>query len=113
MFENIEPGVLIAVVGGIQAVIVAVVGGLFHIESRRHKKRDENAEARAKIRAEESRLSMKLMSANASLTIATAIAVREGKTNGKMTAALSEAEKARDEYYGFINRVAADQMTGE
>jgi hypothetical protein len=111
--ETIDPGVLIAIIGFLQAAVVAIVGGLFHVDSKKRKRRDEHLDARAKIRAEESYLSMRLMSANTSLTIATAIAVKENKVNGKMESALAEAEKAQRDYYDFINRTASSQMTAE
>jgi hypothetical protein len=105
-----DPTIIIAVKAGVQAVAVAIIGGIFHVETRQRKKKDAEADARAEIRAEESRLAMKLMSANTSLTIATAIAVKEQKTNGKMETALEEAAKAQREYYDFINRVASAQI---
>ncbi len=70
-------------------------------------------DAQAHIRAKVNALSMGLMSANTSLTIATAIAVKEGHVNGKMDAALKSAYKAQRVYYNFINAVAAGIIVDE
>ena len=101
----------IAFIGLTQAIMVAVIGGLFAQDSKKRKQQLESAEARAAIRAEESRLSMKMMSADVNLSVATARAVKEGKTNEEMDAALTSTEEALQEYYNFINTVAAKQIT--
>jgi hypothetical protein len=108
-----DPAVLISVIGAIQVIVGAIITGMFRRDAKRRKAHDENMENRAKLRAEESRLSMQLMSANAGLSIATGLAVKEGRTNGKMTAALASAEQAQRDYYAFINRVASAQMTAD
>ena len=100
----------IAILGFLQAVTVAVIGGLFARESKRRNKELSVVDARAIIRAEESRLSMKLMSASVGLGTATAKAVRDGHTNGTMEAALEEAESVKREYYNFVNTVASKQI---
>lgn len=101
----------IAIIGLIQALSVAIIGGLFARDSSRRKKAAEDIEARAALRAEESRLAMKLMSADMGLTMVTARAVKEGKTNGEMEAALTLAENVKAEYYGFLNHMIAKQLT--
>jgi hypothetical protein len=73
----------------------------------------EHAEKRAKLRAKESLLTMRLMSANNQLASATGRAVRDGHTNGEMDEALVEAQKAQHEYYNFINNIAAEHMAAE
>jgi len=105
--ENI---IIIAIVGSFQAIAVAFISGLFSREAKTWKAEQLKAEKRAKLRVQESILSMKLMTANTKLTVATAIAVQEGKSNGKMSEALAEAEKAEREYRDFINHIATEQM---
>ena len=99
----------VAVVVAIQGVTVAIIGR----ESKQRKAHEKKQEDQAKLRAEESRLSMALMSANASLGVATAIAVRDKKTNGEMSDALKEAHSAKREYYAFINGVASTKVTAD
>ena len=100
----------IAVIGFIQAIVVVILGGLFARDSRKRRNALDNAETRAILRAEESRLSMKLMSSGVNLGIATAIAIKEGRMNGQMDTALAEAAKTEAEYYDFINAVASKQI---
>lgn len=100
----------VAVVGLIQAVMVAVIGGFFARESKVRKKQFDKTEARASLRKEESRLAMKLMSANMGLSVATAMAIKEGQANGVMDRALLTAQEAQREYYGFVNSVAASRI---
>ena len=101
----------IAIIGLFQAAVVAVIGGLFARDSKSRKRQLDDADVRASLRAEESRLSMKLISADMSLTMATARAVRDGKTNGEMSGALEVAERAQHDYYGFVNAIAAKHIT--
>ena len=45
-----------------------------------------------------------------SLAVATGLALKEGRTNGKMEIALAEAGNAQADYFKFINSVASEQM---
>jgi len=92
--------VLAGALGLIQAGIVAII-------TRDAKKREKQAS----VRAEESRLSMKMMSASTSLSCAIAYAIKEDRVNGKMDTALAEAENAQNEYFRFVNRIASEQVT--
>jgi hypothetical protein len=103
--------VMIAIIGAIQAVVVAVIVGLFNREAKNRKSFEDESEKRATQRARESLLAMKMMSANATLAIATGLAVKEGRANGKMDIAIAEAEKAQREYYNFINELASEQIS--
>jgi len=98
------------VFGFLQAVTIAVITGLFHRENKERKKRQEVIEHREQVRAKESLLAMRLMSANTALTCVSARAIRDGKTNGDMAAALTEAEKAQREYFDLINSLAAENI---
>lgn len=102
--------VLTTLISAASGLLVAVVGGLFAMETRRRKSHDAKTEARAEIRAKESRLSMGLMSAAVKGVTAIAIAVEEGKTNGEMRDAREAAEAAQAEYFEFISGVAAQTI---
>lgn len=98
-------------ISALSAILVAVFTGLFARDSRRRKSRDDEQDAHAKIRAQESRLSMQLMSANVKLGIATALAVEQKKFNGEMKDARESADKAQKAYWDFINSTAAEEIT--
>ena len=100
----------VALIGLLQAVSVVVIGGVFARSARRRKGEDDAAAARNDLRAQENRLSMSLMSASLRLGVATAVAVKDGTINGKMSAALDHAETAQTEYYDFINKTAANTI---
>ena len=102
----------IAIIGLIQAVVVAVIAGLFARDSNKRKKALENAELRAVLRAEESLLAIKLMSASVNLGIATAVAIKDGNSNGAMSTALKDAAAAEQAYHDFIKTTAAKQIGG-
>jgi len=102
--------ILVTLIGLLQAVSVAVIVGLFNRESRSRKKAHSITEKRAQIRTTESLLTMKLMVASNRLAAATGRAVRDGKTNGEMDKALTEAQKTQQEYLDFINNIAAEHM---
>ncbi|MCL2391976.1 MAG: hypothetical protein FWC66_05130 [Oscillospiraceae bacterium] len=99
IFEGYIGYIIAGAFGILQAVLIAMI-------SRESKKRKVDNELRAK----ESALSMSLQSANMSLSVATAYALKEGRVNGKMDAALKRAEPTQEAYYRHINRVAANQI---
>jgi hypothetical protein len=77
---------------------------------RRQRKRDKLTDERAEHRRKESLLMLDMISANSSLTKATAIAVKEGKSNGEMTVAMEGYEAARKRYFAFLNEVAKENI---
>jgi hypothetical protein len=106
--------VLIAIIGTFQAIMIAVITGYFHKDAKMHRKTQAEAkklhddmQARAILRAEESKLAMKLMYSCVDLGIATAVAVREGKANGQITHAVERAVEVENEYREFVHNVAA------
>jgi len=105
----------VAFIGLIQSMAVAAIAGFFARESKKRKKAQDAAEARAALQAEESLLAVKLMSASLNLAIATATAVKNSDAAGPMgaaiDAALREAEKAGEAYQDFIKTVATRQIS--
>ena len=75
-------------------------------------KRDrQQTERRAAVRAKESKLAMKMQDANLSLSLATALAVERGETNGEMKTAREKAKSAQEEYEDFVHELASKQAT--
>ena len=105
--------IMLVITGVVQAAIIGAVAWLYKREARRREENEKKIEKRAAIRAEESRLAMRLMSANTSLAVATGLALKENRVNGKMDIALAEAGKAQADYFAFINSVASSQMSSE
>jgi len=104
---------IIALLGFSHGVVVAVIAGLFGRENKKRAAESARVEKRAALRAEESSLAMRLMTCNTSLAVATGMALKEGRANGKMDAALAEAAKAQADYFKFINGVASTQMAAD
>ena len=100
-----------AVISAMSAVCVAVLTGLFARDSKHRKTKEDERDARAKVRALESALSMHLMCANIKLGIATALAVEQKKFNGEMKDARESAARAQKAYQDFINSTAAEEIT--
>ncbi|MCL2709208.1 MAG: hypothetical protein FWF03_08855 [Defluviitaleaceae bacterium] len=107
--NNIE--IALAVVGCFQTLAVAFIGAFFARSSAAQKRSIEKAETRAILRSEESKLSMKLMSACVNLGVATARAMKEGKVNGKIDSSLINAELADGEYHDLIKAIAAKEIS--
>lgn len=105
-----EIQVEVAIIGLIQAIFVAIIGGIFAKDSRKRKKSQDKLEARALIRAEESMLMVQMLSSTMHLGQATANAVLTGQTNGQLTKALDEASCTNKLYQDFINKIAAEQI---
>lgn len=87
----------------VATVTVAVVEALAARDRRRAKLREDR-------RAEESRLSMQMMSATLQLATVTANALTGGHNNGNVERAKSAAEKAEKDYQSFLISVAAKEV---
>lgn len=92
--------IICALIAALSAVAVAV------IEARAGRERKQT-QKRAERRARESRLSMELMSATCELSVVSAVALREGHTNGTLEPALEKARKAQEDYQNFLKDEAA------
>ena len=99
------------IITGIFALLVAVVEAIAAKERKDTKKENEKTEQRAALRAEESRLSMQMMSAALQLSVVTANALTGGHNNGNVEAAKKAAEEAMTEYTAFINKIASKEVS--
>jgi len=98
------------VISAAALVLVAIIEMVAARERRRCKDDRARSESRADNRAHESRLAMKLADANLDLSLATALAVEQGKLNGEMKAARAKAKNAQDEYNCFMLEIASHQV---
>jgi len=108
--QNIDVQTEIALIGAAQAILLALIGAWLNRGTRKCEDALKKVEARATLRAERELLTMKLMSANMSLSAATAMAVRDGETNGEMDKALYKAKEAEEEHQHYILAIAAKQI---
>ena len=92
--------IICAVIAAASAIAVAVIEHRAAIDRA-------SAEKRSERRAKESRLSMDMMYASCGLAMDTAMAMREGHTNGTLEGDLEAAVKARTAYENFIRDEAA------
>lgn len=106
------------VIPAIATVLVAIIEAFATIDRRRAtqdresaKEERERTEKRATRRAEESRLSMKMMDANIQLSIVNANALVGGHNNGNVERARKAAEDAQNEYEAFLQRIASEQLS--
>ena len=100
-----------AEVTALAAVLVAVIEALAAWDRRKARAAGARAEKRAARRAEESRLSMDLMSANCALALTTAKKLAGMHTNGDVEEAMEAARTAQESYQAFLRRQAADQVS--
>lgn len=97
------------IIPAVSAVLVALLEVRGHQERKARTDESTRAEGRAIRRAEESRLSMELMSANCKLGLVTAKAVTGQHTNGDVEEAMTSARDAQEKYNDFLFAVAARQ----
>lgn len=97
------------IIPGICSIIIAVIEIRGSSERKASKVDAERAERRASRRAEESRLSMELLSASCKLGVVTAKAVTNQHVNGDVEEAMQAAKEAQDNYDAFLHAVAAYQ----
>lgn len=91
----------------LQTIIVSM---LIYYLQRRQVKLDEKLQIRSAARKKESLLALELNMANAHLTHAVAIAVKRGRANGEIEEAIQLYDKAKKEYFDFINEQANEHL---
>lgn len=85
------------------SILSAIVSGMvLYFLKRFFDKREQQQTERDKLRAKENILLLKCIDAVGKLTYADAIAIRDGKTNGEMAAAIKAYKKADEELYEFL-----------
>ena len=92
------------IISGVFALLVVWI----EVRAKHDRKQTER---RAAVRAKESKLAMKMQDANLSLSLATALAVERGETNGEMKTAREKAKTAQEEYEDFVHELASEQAT--
>ena len=92
------------------AVIVAIIEAIAAVDRKKTTKSRTETEKREKLRTEEARLSMKMMSATLQLSVVTANALTGGHNNGNVEAARLAAETAQAEYEAFLQKVTAQEV---
>lgn len=84
------------------------------IAYRINKKGDERhaeAEKRHDERVKAERLSMEMQNATADLSYANAMAIKRGTPNGEIEAGIASYEKAKRDYFNFINKKYLEDIT--
>jgi len=114
----------IALIGFIQAIVVAVLGLSFRKERAEHNKAQQTlmaaqqavleaqkrAEERAVLRAEESNIVMKQMSVITDLSILNSKMFKKMEVNGELDSALDAAKNVKKEYHDFMRKAATQAM---
>ena len=85
------------------SVCASIVSGMaLYFLKRYFDKRDKKESKKDELIAKENILILKSIDAVGKLTYADAIAIRDGKTNGEMKAAIEAYKKADEELYNFL-----------
>lgn len=79
--------------------------------SVRSSKNQKRADKRAELRASESRLMLDMINANSKLTIGTAVAIKNGKSNGEIEKGLQAVKECEDKYEKFLQEIAIQHLT--
>lgn len=99
------------IISAVALIMVAVIEVLSARDRKKSNDERARAEARGVMRAKESRLSMKLADANLELSLATALAVEQGKMDGEMTRARKKASEAQGAYTCFTQELTSNVIT--
>ena len=99
-----------ATINALALVLVAVIESAAAWDRRQTRRERQRVERRAARRAEESRLSMDLMSANCALALTTAKKLAGMHTNGDVEEAMQAARAAQEAYTDFLQQQAAEQV---
>ena len=91
----------------IQTAFISML--VFYLQ-RKQKDSDIKAEERAKAIKEETILQLEMSMANNKLSYAVAMAMKRGKANGEVEEAIEAYEKAKANFYKFMNEQAIEHL---
>lgn len=97
-------------ISGMAVILVAIIEAAAARDRKQMKEDRERTDRRAAVRAEESRLSMELMSATCALSLVMAKKMNGLHTNGDVEEAMRKAGEAQGDYSDFVREVAAKQV---
>lgn len=92
----------------IPSIIAAVI--VYRVNKKADSRYNE-AQKQHDERVQAERLSMEMQLATAELSFATAMAIKRGKANGEVEAGIAAYEKAKKDYFDFINDKYVEEMT--
>lgn len=90
-----------------QTIFISML--VFYLQ-RKQKKYDLNAEERAIAQKEETILQLEMLMANSKLSYAVAMAFKRGEANGEVEEAIVAYEKAKINFYKFMNKQAIGHL---
>lgn len=88
-----------------------VTGVIAYRINKKGDQRHEEAEKRHDERVEAEKLQMEVQLATADLSYASAMALKRGKANGEVEAGIASYEKAKRDYFNFINKKYLEDIT--
>lgn len=97
---------IISALGLIGVALIGMQSNKYQKNNQKYRKERSIAE---EIHAQENYLQMKMQSATLDLAYVTSLAVTGGHTNGNVKEAQRKAERAKKEYYEFINKTYASE----
>ena len=92
----------------IPSIIAAVI--VYRVNKKADSRYNE-AQKQHEERVKAERLSMEMQLATADLSYATAMAIKRGKANGEFEAGIASYEKAKKDYFDFINSKYVEDIT--
>lgn len=92
----------------IPSIIAAVI--VYRVNKKADSRYNE-AQKQHEERVKAERLSMEMQLATADLSYATAMAIKRGKANGEVEAGIASYEKAKKDYFDFINSKYVEDIT--
>ena len=102
--------IICALVAGISSIVVAVIGISVKKSNAKVQESNEKMEQRAKLRQQESLLSLKMMDATLQLSIVCSNALTGGHNNGNVERARKAAEEAAAKYEDFVRETAVHEL---
>ena len=101
---NSTISIILAIIGIIGNVTVAVVGGLFAREKKKQKEEEEAARQKMALHEEKEWLTFRIVETTMRLASHVAIFERDGAHPGDIDKILDAAAKAEEEYLAFLER---------
>ena len=105
-----DASVLSTIISATGTIFCAIIAGMFSKEQKRKKKYDAEVEARAKQRALEGKLQLRMLEANSQLTVGVAMALKTGHANGEIESGLAAVNTAATAYTEFLEGIALEQI---
>lgn len=108
--------IIVALIAAVASLLTTVLGLYTRVRTEKRERYYRQAQEKAQLSVRQGQratlLSMELLFATCSLSQSTAMALRDGHSNGHLQSALDKADRAKERYVQFMKEFTVESLGG-